>query len=99
MSLCTEHGVIGILQDGKIIAYGKNREVYASPGQGIAIAFLVSIPDLRKVDYVIHIQFDTDPVCDPGTAVNKSIRGNVVGMTIIGLAAGTTLDVTVVAVG
>jgi hypothetical protein len=98
MALVTEHGVVGILQDGRVIAYGKNWEVVA-PGQGISIAFLVRVPDLRQVDQVIHIQFNTDPVCDPGTAVNKSISGNVVGMTIVGLAVGTTLEVTVVAVG
>lgn len=91
-----EHSLLGQFRDGRIVAYGRNQIVVSGPGN---IPLEVRVPDLRYIDQVIHIQFDADPICDPGTPMNKEIRANLVGLTLIGLAHGTTLGIMIVAIG
>lgn len=95
------HGQIATLQDGRIIAFGKNWKAVRFLGNTCE-ALNVRVPDLRLIEYVLNIQFHcTPPDCEHPVyeAVNKKITGNVVGMTIFGSANGTTLTVEVIAIG
>ncbi len=96
------HDQIAFLQEGRLIAVGKNY-VVATFSSGCEV-LNVRIPDLRHVEYVLDVEFNVDPLnCSYPIyeAVNKKITGNVVGMTIFGAAysTGTTLMVEVIAVG
>jgi hypothetical protein len=99
------HDRVGLLQDGRLIAMGKNYVVTTFPrGQGGCEYLNVRIPDLRMVEYVLNVQITTSPLdCTYPIyeAVNKKITGNVVGMTIFGaeFATGTTLTAEVIAIG
>jgi len=103
------HDQVAVLQDGRVIAYGVNWVQATFPNTVHVLN--VCIPDLRKIDYILQVQFTEDP-CDlvgsNGTppygvvqAKNKVITGNVVGMTLTGVAysTGTTLTVEVIAIG
>lgn len=102
------HAWIGSLTQGRHIAIGKNFVVTTFPRSAQdadgCVALNVRVPDLRAIDYVLHVQFSMSPLsCAQPVyeAVNKRITGNVVGMTIFGAfnATGTTLTVEVIAVG
>ncbi len=99
------HDQVAVLQDGKVIAYGTNYVVGVFSGDACEV-LNVRVPDLRKIDYVLQVQFTEDPInCGDkyGTyeVKNKKITGNVVGMTIFGAAysAGTTIIAEVIAIG
>jgi len=108
------HDRVATLQDGRIIAMGKNY-LKSALGKGLFAgdnahaagceAIVVRVPDLRMIEYVLNVQFFYE-VADPCTTpiyepYNKKISGNVVGMTIFGAAAagGGTLHVEVIAIG
>ena len=102
------HAWIGSLTQGRHIAMGKNWVVTTfgrvDGGVGGCECLNVRVPDLRAIDYILNIQFTMNPLsCGQPVyeAVNKKITGNVVGMTIFGLAfaTGTTLMAEVIAVG
>ncbi|GAH80639.1 unnamed protein product [marine sediment metagenome] len=97
------HGQIAVLQDGRVIAYGKNHIEGDLFTNGTACQFInVRVPDLRMIEYVLNVQFHTTPLACTGiTHINKEITGNVVGMTLSAhiAAAGTTLTVEVIAIG
>jgi len=91
-----EHGIVAHLRDGRVVAYGNYTLVIAAAGN---VAVNVRLPDLKYVEHVIHLQFDVDPLVDPGTPVNKQIIGNVVGLTLVGVGGGTTLTLEITGVG
>jgi len=62
-------------------------------------ALNVTIPVLRKVEHVVQYEFYTNPTTDPGTPVNMVITRNVVGFTLMGVGAGTTITVQVLTLG
>lgn len=99
------HGQIAVLQEGRVIAFGKNYVVTTFPrGNGGCEQLNVRVPDLRMIEYILNVQFTVSPLdCTypQYEAVNKVITGNVVGMTIYGAAfsTGTTLTVEVIAIG
>ncbi len=104
------HDQVATLQDGRIIAMGKNyleqNGFFDASGDHSAgcEAINVRVPDLRMIEYVLNIQFlyKTDVCTHPiYEAVNKKIIGNVVGMTLLGASnsAGGTLHVEVIAIG
>lgn len=102
MALYTAADVIAQLRDGRLIATGTNWVVTVFTNGCQAIN--VRVPDLKRVAYVIDIQFHMSPLdCTQPVyeGVNKRIVGNVVGMTVMGAAfeTGTTLTVEVTAVG
>lgn len=102
------HGQIAVLQDGRVIAYGKNYkysdQLFHGETQACEV-INVRVPDLRLIEYVLNVQFTYQPIdCTKNIfqAVNKKIMGNVVGMTIFGTegtAVGSTLTVEVIAIG
>ena len=81
---------------GGKIAKGSTTTVYATGGDK---EVLVAVPGLSVINYVIRVRFTTDPIVDPGNPVNEVVTGNVVGFTLVGLGAGTTLTTTVTVMG
>ena len=96
MPTLDQHAIVAITQDGKVIAKARSWQVLAAQTQEITCV----IPDLRYVETVLNVEFYSDPDTNvAGGYMDKKITGNVVGMTIYGLAASTTLYWEIVAVG
>jgi len=105
------HNQLAVLQDGRVVAMGKNylkQSAFFSENDHAAgcEAINVRVPDLRMIEYVLNIQFfyETGNVCTTPiyAAVNKTSAGNVVGRTLLGAddqAVGGTLHVEVIAIG
>jgi len=94
--------LIAMLRPGKVIAMGKaSFEVTAQEAGAQLGGINVRVPDLRMIEYVLQIQFYTSPFANilSHAPMNKKISGNVVGMSIYYVTAGTTLTVEVVAIG
>lgn len=89
-------GIVATLKDGRVIAFGSDTRVVA-PGN---VNINVVVPDLRQIEYVLEVQFSTNPdtYIESGFA-DKKITGNVVGLTVYGVHAGTTLTTEVIAIG
>jgi hypothetical protein len=76
---------------GGLLFSGDQTTVYAIGGD-YAVTVTVSSPWApATINHLIDIHFFADPTVDPGTPVNPVITGNVVGFTLVGLGAGTTL--------
>ena len=89
--------IVGLLIDGRTIAKGIDHDRPVLAG-GIQID--VTVPNLRYIEEVINIQLTTVPQTNIGNYPQKtSIVGNVVGVTITGIAAGTTLTTEIIAIG
>lgn len=94
--------LITILRSGKAIAMGKADFVISPDQIGAQLGGInVRVPDLRMIEYVLEIQFYTNPFANilSHAPMNKKISGNVVGMSLYYLTAGTTLTVEVIAIG
>ncbi|RLI77680.1 hypothetical protein DRP04_11055 [Archaeoglobales archaeon] len=86
--------------DGHVIAKASNTIIV--PVDGGNISMTITFPELRQIDAVLQIQVDkTDPPVNIEGAVgtHKNIVGNVVGFTIFGVSAGTTLTASGVVLG
>ncbi|MBW2651012.1 MAG: hypothetical protein JRC66_08430 [Deltaproteobacteria bacterium] len=81
---------------GGRIAEGSVTTVYDTGGDK---PIQVSVPVLTSISYILDIRFTADPAVDPGKPVNIVVTGNVVGFTLVGLGAGTTLTTTAVVTG
>jgi len=95
-------GRIAVLQEGRLVAYGENQQIITA--RSTCVAIQVRVPDLRIIEYVLDVQFEmTDLNCSTncliGPEVNKKIVGNVVGMSLYVVTAGTTLKTKVIAIG
>ena len=84
------------LKDGRVLATGKTTTVLPSAGN---VAITITVPDLKYIEYVVQYRRTTNPTTDPGTPVNEKIDGNVVGLTVLGVGAGTTLTYEAMVVG
>lgn len=91
-----KHDILTQHHDGRVTCMGKN---YATDIDGGNISINVRVPGLREIEYVTHIQLRFDPITTHGGVLNKKITGNVVGMTIMNIGAGTTYIVEVQAIG
>jgi len=89
--------ILAITKDRKVIASASVTQTVPIPGGNIPV--LVRVADLRSVEYVVQYKFDTDPLVDIGSPVNEKIEANVVGLTLAGVAAGTTLTTTITCLG
>ena len=96
MSSDERDDVVALFQEGRIIGSGIDTTVFNAGGN---VAILVRVPDLRYIEFVIHYEFITDPIVDPGNPTNRRIYGNVVGFTLVGLGGGTTLTTMVLCSG
>lgn len=92
-----EHDIVATLRDGRVIAYGAYTQVVPAGASNI----VVRVPDLKYVEYVLQVQHDTDPDTElsSGSGQDKKITGNLVGLTLFGVAAGTTLTSKIIAIG
>lgn len=78
---------------GGKIAEDSTTTVYATGGDK---NILVPVAGVTTINYILHVRFHSDPAVDSGNPINEWIEsGNVVGMTLIDLGAGTTLTTTV----
>lgn len=96
MSSDERNDVVALYQEGRIVASGVDTTVYNAGG---VVNVVVRVPDLRYIEFVMHYEFLTDPIVDPGNPTNRLIHGNVVGFTLVGLGGGTTLTTMVLCVG
>ena len=91
------HDIVAHLRDGRLMAMGQYTQEVNQGNTNV----VVRIPDLKYIEYVIQVEFYTDP--DQNFAdfafMDKKITGNVVGMTLYGMAAATTLTTQVIAIG
>jgi len=89
--------VVATLRDGRIIAKATRSVVVPARGN---VNFVIRIPDLKYIETVLNVEFYSNPdtYIESGY-MDKKISGNVVGMTIYGVASGTTLTGEVVAIG
>lgn len=88
--------ILATLYDGRTIARGQTLYVVATAGN---YAVTVTIAEHRSTERMIQYRPITNPTVDPGTPTNEVITGNVVGFTLMGIGAGTTLTVRVIASG
>jgi len=83
-------------RDGRTIASGTSIYIFPSAGN---YAITVTISEHRETERVLEWNLATNPTCDPGSPTNVKITHNVVGCTLIGVGAGTTLTAEVIASG
>ena len=88
--------IIGRLADGRTIATATSTILTTSAGV-YSITFTFS--ELRKVDAVLEVRLQTQPLFDPGTPAYEKIDGNTVGLTLVGVASGGTITGKMTAVG
>ena len=88
--------VVATLKDGRIKASGSATIKPTSAGD---YPVTITISECRKVEKVINYNITVTPLVDPGTPVNTVITDNVVGCTLLGVAAGCTITVEAVVVG
>ena len=92
----TRHNIVSTLYDGRTIAYATGTFVVAAAGN---YAITVTIARHRDTERVLEYKLSTSPITDPGTPTNEVITGNVVGVTLMGVGAGTTITVEVTVSG
>ena len=98
----TEEDEVAKLKDGRHIAMGKSWVVTTETATGSISTINVRVPGLREIEHVLQVEFYTSPITyavDGLNPMNKKITGNVVGMTIHGMHATTTLTAEVIAIG
>lgn len=88
--------IITRLADGRYIARGTiPTQVVGAAGE---VSFTVSFPELRRVEYLLSINFGTDPGANVSVSKTPATQANVVGITAY-VSAGTTLSGEVYVVG
>lgn len=88
--------VVGTLLDGRTIAKGVTvHNCLFTP-----IYVEVTIPNLNFIEEILNVQVHTNlPPEGCPTFGNKNISGNVLGITVCGVADGVTATVEAIAVG
>jgi len=85
---------------GGVLFYGTAQIICPSAGNYRINVSLSNPWTPTTINRVISIyNVDTDPNCDPGTPEGVVATPPVVGMTLMGVGAGTTLTEAVIAVG
>ena len=88
--------IVATLLDGRTVAKGVTTQAVLAGSTYVT----VTIPNLNFIEEVLHIEVHTHPAVDIESGFgNKTITGNVVGITIAGVADGTTLITEIIAVG
>jgi len=87
--------IVATLRDGRIIAYG-SAEQAVKPTD--VTEMTITFPDLKRIEYIIEIQFHTVPATYLTKTPNKWIIGNELHLTIY-LAAGATICGDALAIG
>jgi len=74
------------------ILFSGDETIVCSAGGDYVINVTLSTPwNPTTINHLLEVHFLTVPVCDPGTMTNPVITAPVVGFTIVGVGAGTTL--------
>jgi len=88
-------------RDGRTIVKGTNSIVLAAGGQGLYL--VITFPELRKVEQLLHVEFTTNPkvwITAASHPQDKNYSGNTVGISMyLNPAAGTTLMVEAISTG
>lgn len=73
--------------------FSGDQQIICAAGGDYAVTVTISSPWAPgTINNLIDIHFvDVSPVVDPGTPVNPTINGNVVGFTLVGVGAGCTI--------
>jgi len=99
-ALYDSHNIIFITEDMRVVA--KAERIVNNDGLGW-VGVNIRLPDLDYIEDILHIQCKVTPIpADPTKfmePINKTIVGNVVGMSIYNSTAGTTVTIDVIAVG
>lgn len=90
------HRIVAHLRDGRVMALGRYTQSVVTQGNANVI---VRIPDLKYVETVIQVEFYTNPDTYATWWGDKKITGNLVGLTVYGVNAGTSLTTEIVAIG
>jgi hypothetical protein len=88
--------ILATLFDGRTVASGSSTFVLPTAGN---YAVTVTISEHRNTERMLQYRPRTDPDTDPGVPTDDVIVRNVVGFTLMGVGAGTTLTVEVIATG
>lgn len=74
------------------ILFSGDATIVCGAGGDYVINVTLSTPwNPTTINHLLEVHFFTVPVCDPGTMTNPVITAPVVGFTIVGVGAGTTL--------
>lgn len=88
--------IVATLRDGRVIASASITTIY--PVASTATATSATIAELRKVEKVLSINlFATNNISI--TVTGTSVYSNVVGLTVVPGATGTTVTGEVIAIG
>lgn len=88
--------IVGEWKDDRTVAKGVTTEVVASG----MVYLTVTVPNLNFIEEILDLQVShTDPATTAYGLCNKTIEGNVVGITVTNVGAGTTLTLEAIAVG
>jgi hypothetical protein len=91
-----ENRVVAHLLDGRTMAKGYTKQVVAAGN----VYMTVTIPNLVAIEEVIQFNFRYDPsTIATGPIGEMNIAGNVVGVTVYDILAGTTLTLEIIAIG
>ncbi len=88
--------ILATLYDGRTVASGSS--VFVIPNAG-NYAVTVTISEHRLTERMLQYRPRTNPDTDPGTPTDEVIVRNVIGFTLMGVGAGTTLTVEAIATG
>jgi len=84
---------------GGILFSGNATRIVAAAGN-YAFAVTLSSPwNPSTINHLIEIYLSANPIVDPGTPVNPVISPPVIGFTLVGVGAGSTLTAYVKAMG
>ena len=84
------------LYDGRTIASATSTLLVTAAGN-YSITFTVS--EVDNIECILEINLETEPLFDPGTVAKKDISGNVLGITLVGVAQGGTINAEAVVIG
>ncbi len=84
---------------GGMLFSGDDSIVCAAAGDYMINVTLDTPWNPGTINHIIEVYFGTDPDTDPGTMIDPTINAPVVGFTIVGVGAGTTLTAWVKVLG
>lgn len=90
--------IVTTLLDGRTVAKGVSSAYLCGPGE-TTISIEITIPNLNFIEEILNIQIHAPAKEGCPTWGHKNIVGNVLGITICGVADGITVTVEGIAIG
>ena len=87
--------IVTTLLDGRTVAKGVT--VYNCLAATISVS--VTIPNLNFIEEILNVQINAPNMSGCPTWGHKNISGNVLGITICGVASGITVTLEAIAIG